>query len=274
MSISICETCHQPYQILEPFMDLSLPVSEDKSPPVCSKRNKSTGVVDSMVCLTPSSPVMQTKSKLKKERKNRRKDKARKVITRDEPDISSAPVEEPPNQSAESVVTENIGPSEPEPVDKTDDELDVSSSSEREEEDDDNEYENEGGDVEDNTEELNELVTEMKRVRIDDQEDDSVSQHQMDSVPVSGTIKKARSDWIAKSLCSLAVRYQPTNQECSVLSCLNHFTAPELLTGSNKYGCENCTKRKAAAAVAEGAPEGTKAPTVYSVASKQLVRIF
>lgn len=55
-------------------------------------------------------------------------------------------------------------------------------------------------------------------------------------------------------------------------SCLNLFTAPELLTGSNKYGCENCTRRKAAAALADGtATEGTKTPTVYSVASKQLL---
>lgn len=44
------------------------------------------------------------------------------------------------------------------------------------------------------------------------------------------------------------------------------------MTGSNKYGCENCTQRKAAAALAEGtANVGDKTPTVYSVASKQLL---
>lgn len=61
-----------------------------------------------------------------------------------------------------------------------------------------------------------------------------------------------RSEWISKSLCSLAVRYQAAPGECSVESCLNLFTAPELLTGSNQYGCENCTRRKAAAEAAEG----------------------
>ncbi|XP_042222250.1 ubiquitin carboxyl-terminal hydrolase 16-like [Homarus americanus] len=36
--------------------------------------------------------------------------------------------------------------------------------------------------------------------------------------------------------------YQCLNQECSVMSCLTNFTAPELLTGNNKITCENCTK--------------------------------
>lgn len=254
-------------------MDLSLPVSEDKTPPACSKRNKSAGVVDSMVCLTPSSPVLPTKSKLKKERKARRQIKGKKenkVVS----NVISNFVEEPKNpielmekSASETCLNEVVAVN-------IEDELEEGSiSSGREEEED----EDEGGDVEDNTEEINDLITEMKRVGIEvgpEQEEDSASQHQMDSVAVSGNTKKIRSEWIANSLCSLAVRYQPTNQECSVLSCLNLFTAPELLTGSNKYGCENCTKKKAAAAVAEGAPEGTKTPTVYSVASKQLVRII
>jgi len=257
-------------------MDLSLPVSEDKTPPACSKRNKSAGVVDSMVCLTPSSPVLPSKSKLKKERKARRKVKGRKgdnveVESNATPRLAEESAIESMENCATKTETETC-PSEVVAV-KIEEELDEegSSSSGRDDEEDED-----GGDVEDNTEEINELITEMKRIRVEvrpEQEEDSASQHQMDSVAASGSAKKVRSEWIANSLCSLAVRYQPTNQECSVLSCLNLFTAPEFLTGSNKYGCENCTKRKAAAAVAEGAPEGTKTPTVYSVASKQLVRI-
>lgn len=42
---------------------------------------------------------------------------------------------------------------------------------------------------------------------------------------------------------TLAPRYQCTEGECSVLSCLTQFTAIELMTGNNKVGCVNCTQR-------------------------------
>ncbi|XP_049854422.1 ubiquitin carboxyl-terminal hydrolase 45 isoform X1 [Schistocerca gregaria] len=42
---------------------------------------------------------------------------------------------------------------------------------------------------------------------------------------------------------TLAPRYQCAEGECSVLSCLNQFTAIELMTGNNKVGCVNCTQR-------------------------------
>lgn len=61
---------------------------------------------------------------------------------------------------------------------------------------------------------------------------------------------------------TLAPRYQAKNQECSVKSCLNQFTAPELLTGSNRFGCEVCTKTHKA--------EG-KDKVKYTDASKQLL---
>ena len=47
-----------------------------------------------------------------------------------------------------------------------------------------------------------------------------------------------------KATNTLVPRYQPSGHECSVLSCVNQFTAMELLTGNNKFGCEKCTFRK------------------------------
>ena len=44
--------------------------------------------------------------------------------------------------------------------------------------------------------------------------------------------------------CTLSARYQPVSHECSVQSCLHQFTSAELLTGNNKFGCENCTRNK------------------------------
>jgi len=36
-------------------------------------------------------------------------------------------------------------------------------------------------------------------------------------------------------------------QDCTLESCFYHFTMPEILNGSNKFGCEVCTKRQNAA---------------------------
>ncbi|KAG1661416.1 Ubiquitin carboxyl-terminal hydrolase 16 [Nymphon striatum] len=75
-----------------------------------------------------------------------------------------------------------------------------------------------------------------------------------------------KEEWKARSLTSLAPRYQCSSHECSVQSCLNQFTAAELLTGSNKFGCENCSKLKA-----EKNKTDSKKETVYSIANKQLL---
>ena len=93
-------------------------------------------------------------------------------------------------------------------------------------------------------------------------------------------------------------RYKSRACECSVYSCLTQFTAPELLTGNNKWACERCTDIAAArkrelingrktasssedeaedeAEAAEAAEDGEmkktksgKKETVYSNASKQ-----
>lgn len=62
-------------------------------------------------------------------------------------------------------------------------------------------------------------------------------------------------------MTTMSARYMCEKGECSVQSCLNQFTAPELLTSNNKVGCELCTKR-------HGGPEKK---TVYTNARKQLL---
>lgn len=49
----------------------------------------------------------------------------------------------------------------------------------------------------------------------------------------------SHSDWST----TISPRYQCDEGECSVQSCLNNFTAIELMTGNNKVGCEACTER-------------------------------
>ncbi|XP_045195108.1 ubiquitin carboxyl-terminal hydrolase 16-like [Mercenaria mercenaria] len=77
-------------------------------------------------------------------------------------------------------------------------------------------------------------------------------------------LKEIQKEGQRKSINTLAERYHPTSGECSVESCLNQFTAAELLTGNNKFGCKNCTKLKY-----KNNPNKEKKETVYSNANKQ-----
>ncbi len=45
-----------------------------------------------------------------------------------------------------------------------------------------------------------------------------------------------------RAMATLGSRYQPESKECSVKSCLQHFTSAELLMGSNKFGCSFCVE--------------------------------
>ncbi len=82
--------------------------------------------------------------------------------------------------------------------------------------------------------------------------------------------KKSRSERkvIAqmRAMNSLAPRYQPVPHECSVVSCLNQFTAAELLTGNNKFGCQTCSTQNQ-----PGPPEDAQKEMVYTNASKQVL---
>lgn len=46
------------------------------------------------------------------------------------------------------------------------------------------------------------------------------------------------------SLQQSPTRYTTKEGECSIQSCLNQFTALELMSGSNKVSCEACTARE------------------------------
>ncbi|XP_071801065.1 ubiquitin carboxyl-terminal hydrolase 16-like [Asterias amurensis] len=67
----------------------------------------------------------------------------------------------------------------------------------------------------------------------------------------------------SRVMSTLAPRYQGKSLECSVESCLSQFTVPEWLTGSNKFGCENCSKKSE--------ETNKEKKIVYTDASKQLL---
>merc|ERR1712218_378799 len=83
---------------------------------------------------------------------------------------------------------------------------------------------------------------------------------------------RLQNDWIARSLTSIAPRYYAKTGECSVYSCLAQFTAPELLTGQNKWACDKCTRRhQEMTPESDCSSEQATKKTVYSNASKQLL---
>ena len=84
---------------------------------------------------------------------------------------------------------------------------------------------------------------------------------------------RLQNDWIARSLTSIAPRYHAKTGECSIYSCLAQFTAPELLTGQNKWACDKCTRlHQEMTPESDSSTSGSAKPkTIYSNASKQLL---
>ncbi|XP_052809914.1 ubiquitin carboxyl-terminal hydrolase 45-like isoform X2 [Mya arenaria] len=93
---------------------------------------------------------------------------------------------------------------------------------------------------------------------------DSCNMQSKPNVNKQFDLKQLFQEGKKKSVNTLADRYQPSSGECSIQSCLNQFTAAELLTGHNKFGCKNCTKIKF-----KNNPNKEKKETVYSNANKQ-----
>ncbi|XP_062321068.1 ubiquitin carboxyl-terminal hydrolase 45 isoform X1 [Osmerus eperlanus] len=69
---------------------------------------------------------------------------------------------------------------------------------------------------------------------------------------------------------ALSHSYTPCSKECSVQSCLHQFTSVELLMGNNKLLCESCTERRHKQLRKSSAAE-KKAEKVYTSARKQIL---
>uniref|UniRef100_A0A096M0I5 Ubiquitin carboxyl-terminal hydrolase 45 n=1 Tax=Poecilia formosa TaxID=48698 RepID=A0A096M0I5_POEFO len=69
---------------------------------------------------------------------------------------------------------------------------------------------------------------------------------------------------------ALSHSYTPTSKECSIQSCLHQFTSVELLMGNNKLLCENCTERRQKQLRKSGAAD-KKMEKMYTSARKQML---
>ncbi|XP_045072811.1 ubiquitin carboxyl-terminal hydrolase 45-like isoform X1 [Coregonus clupeaformis] len=69
---------------------------------------------------------------------------------------------------------------------------------------------------------------------------------------------------------ALSHSYTPCSKECSVQSCLHQFTSVELLMGNNKLLCESCTDRRQKQ-LRKSTPAEKKSDRVYTSARKQIL---
>lgn len=100
------------------------------------------------------------------------------------------------------------------------------------------------------------ILNKLDRIQVDNEE-------QQQKKAARAKAKRSRTQSYSDWSTTIAPRYQCEDGECSVQSCLNNFTAVELMTGNNKVGCEACTKR------ING--DDPKAKTVNTNATKQFL---
>lgn len=100
----------------------------------------------------------------------------------------------------------------------------------------------------------NELARQMiieEKPAVNDQTTLLDSFQRMDINERKEKLSKAKATTKRKRLCSrscdwsstIAPRHHCSDGECSVQSCLNNFTAVELMTGNNKVACDACSER-------------------------------
>ncbi|CAK6970047.1 ubiquitin carboxyl-terminal hydrolase 45 isoform X1 [Scomber scombrus] len=69
---------------------------------------------------------------------------------------------------------------------------------------------------------------------------------------------------------ALSHSYTPSSKECSIQSCLHQFTSVELLMGNNKLLCESCTERRQKQ-LRKSSSADKKVEKIYTSARKQML---
>lgn len=92
---------------------------------------------------------------------------------------------------------------------------------------------------------------------------ESVNDEKNDQIEKAEEDKHSDDEVMVGSLFDETSFSADSSGECSVQTCLSQFTGIELMTGSNKVGCETCTAR-----ANKGKKDGK---TVYTMSTKQLL---
>ena len=86
-------------------------------------------------------------------------------------------------------------------------------------------------------------VSDFVHKRENEAEEKTEIHEQISKEPETDSDEEHEYDSEAYRTLTLQPFYHPSPGECSVMSCLSQFCAPELLDGNNKFACEECSKR-------------------------------
>ncbi|XP_078492551.1 ubiquitin carboxyl-terminal hydrolase 16-like isoform X1 [Ciona intestinalis] len=253
-----CDECRMVTKVTESFVDISLPVIEEQTSRGAMHRRKGVDKDEADQQNIPKTPL--SKHALKKMKKQRKQARRAKPTNHDVSDVTMGiddAVGTLANHVAEMVLSDAMMSlklfHEEDVLQVRGGSIDVTSLNIPEEEEESPEEPSEEDQLDETTSDKDSTEDEMlKPTR--NQKVNSLFDTPMKKV----TPKKSRQ---IPDL--LGHRFQPASEECSVQSCFHQFTKPEILTGSNKFGCEVCTNK-------QKSTDGSK-KTVYCNASKQML---
>lgn len=258
VSTLTCQVCHHTSSRHESFLDISLPVSVEKpQPPI--RRKGSPEPVTQQAAVT----VSKLQAKKDKDRMGRRQKSNKKGTSSMSIDGNAgSDVDESKNTSSSSSceqsdadVEDNL--TDDAPKKDTNRGVDPNGNNETvkspivEKMDDTPENTNKDND-DDKTTSANELVavgiSQNRSANLVRQQSlsaagDAASHLEQLSLKEKNSPRRTRTTSHTDWSTTIAPRYQCEDGECSVQSCLNNFTAIELMTGNNKVGCDECTEK-------------------------------
>lgn len=263
VSTLTCQDCNNISPRQEFFLDISLPVISDKPHPPATRRKNSP---------EPAEKSGPSKHQLKKEKREARKQKRiqknqnRKnqsgEAKKDDSDNrmssseSDADVEDSIDDSASSKATQ---------LDPNGNKVELNSPLSAEKKDDmpENPDKEPSNVYDEATITQSGLASMTKKLSIDENaigEDEKAKAIKNQQLLRQNQNRQRQISYVDWSN-TLGPRYQCSENELSVQSCLNHFMSVEYMMGNNKVGCDACTKRI----------NGENGKTVYTNATKQFL---
>lgn len=244
VSTLTCQDCFHTSSRHENFLDLSLPVSVEKPPPPIRRKGSPDDLTNK-----DSTPRDKQKSKA-----NRKHMSGRQSPT--ESEESGADVEDN--------LSEDIGSSSGRKrtslkVDANGNNTDWSDRSPEKRDDSPETTNKDDSDIKTSSNKINNQVLELgisakggqefaQKLSLDDNDVDviaddlsalTVNDARTNSKKTKRKRLQSHTDWST----TISPRIQCNEGECSIQSCLNNFTALELMTGNNKVGCDHCSER-------------------------------
>jgi ubiquitin carboxyl-terminal hydrolase 16/45 len=273
VSTLTCLECHHTSSRHESFLDISLPVFVEKSQPPMRRKNSpdveqqsahaaaSAATESGSILDTNPSPKKAVNKKLERQMKKKQKAEAlQKLKQKNQQEFFRAPSGTPlvdpigsgdgglePAATNRSNSSSSIGSGEQSDAD-VEDNLNDESAKNNSEDLDENGNPKKGDPPppllfdEAETELLAATENHLLELSLSTEGKENLIK-KIDNISLTDAAKPAtkakKIDWSA----TLGQRYHCKDGECSIESCFNNFTATELMTGSNKVGCEACTER-------------------------------